>query len=304
MATPILSCAFDSSAGGLVPCKIGGPVVLAPGDTVKADGAKSVLETIDQFAGSQTFTKASCAVPMTTPQVSASMWARSTTTPVPDDIAFSIDLTQPDGTTTIQLPLYVYVNGDDGLLYFNGMNNVMDYKLTAFNPTAWHHYAVSAVRTGLVELYVDGVKVVSTAGDPDLWLSMDASFLALHSGSSPLTGHFDDVRLYNTTITAADVTHDMNTPASSDSSGSVVPANATTSDAEYLKLGGPVLPDKTIIDLLNTSFANDVYNLGYGAAVIKNWGQVGDTVVAAKKRHSAALYTESLQDSEYRYWKS
>jgi hypothetical protein len=67
----------------------------------------------------------------------------------------------------------------------------------------------------------------------------------------------------------------------------------TYADYEKATLGAFPNP-LTIMDLLNLYFAGDVQKYGYGYAVIKNWGQPGDTVTAAMRRKFLAVPTNTV----------
>jgi hypothetical protein len=131
--------------------------------------------------------------------------------------------------------LYIAYLADEHFSFFiKGASNVSIGSSSAYADNNWHHVAATWDINANAVLYVDGVQVASTAHNADVYVgSMVTRLGRPGAGTRYYTGLIDDVRLYDTAISASQVQAIYNEP--------LVPTVFTgsgASDTYYLKRNG------------------------------------------------------------------
>lgn len=128
--------------------------------------------------------------------------------PIDDNDAFSTILsTQENGGDSVQIlasPQYNFVRCIVG----QGKTNRVEY--TTWNDVGWHHYLCQRSTAGVLELYRDGVLIQTKSGATTGTLNLsNNNFLRIggrFDDVQSFNGLIDEVRIYNRTLTAAEVT--------------------------------------------------------------------------------------------------
>lgn len=91
--------------------------------------------------------------------------------------------------------------------------NVIESSANAVNDNNWHHVVLKYTgSTHIMELYIDGIKVDESTGSPNIAFnsSMDLVIGGYHSNGCTINHNFegsiDDVRLFNKSLTSAEIT--------------------------------------------------------------------------------------------------
>jgi len=132
---------------------------------------------------------------------------------------------------------------------------------TTINDGTWHHMAITWSMNGYFTSYFDGVQYAQIAGGSSYLPAMDAiNYLASYNGSSEfLNGSLDEVRIWNTTRTAAQISANKDVELAGNESGLVA----------YYKMSngsGTTLTDNASAGLYSGTLVN-APSWGTGAAV-------------------------------------
>lgn len=176
---------------------------------------------------------------------SVSLWVKTGTNfSTYGHLFYASPVTNGDGVGPEQ-ELYVdYTSTEQINLFIKGATNVNLTTSAVYADNAWHHVAATWDINGNAVLYVDGMQTNSVAHNADAFVGSAVTRLGRPgAGSRYFTGQMDDVRLFNTQITASQVQAIFNeatgTPnqaptVATTAAGSPSPVTGTTTNLSVL----------------------------------------------------------------------
>ncbi len=102
----------------------------------------------------------------------------------------------------------------NGKILFGAADNIVDYTSSSnatVNDNRWHHITMTRTQaTGLVELYIDGVLDISVTHSSMIYgTNQGLQFGKIRTGSNFFNGQLDEIRMFNTVRTPAEIAADM-----------------------------------------------------------------------------------------------
>lgn len=147
-------------------------------------------------------------LPISNSARSVSLWIKSPTAVVSDNIVFSYGTNNTNNSYGLSF-------GTNFIRNF-GFNNDLENPF-ALNAGVWKHVVCTYTSTGTATIYIDGVSLTSTS--KPTWNTINSVFrLGFTDNSNPSTFSIDDLKIYNYALTDAQVTslYTNNTLSSSD----------------------------------------------------------------------------------------